>query len=164
MKDFGTYFIPEGRGEIEMFYGPPNSELARAAAIDLPHTIDGKKTLQCHPKAAPALTKFFDELERQDLLRCIRHIGPCYENSFVGFPPSPSLHTNGAALTLNLPANNENSAPPAQQPAGIDRADLPGGLFWPKHPIVLLAKSLGFAWGGDDQVFPRPAEFTVGVL
>lgn len=162
MKNFSTYLVPEGREEIEMLFGPPNSQMARAAELTLPVPIGDVSKLHCHPKAKPALDEFFARLAAEDLLRCIGHIGPCYDNSSIGFPPAPSLHTFGAALTLNYGANFENQTVPQHQPANIPRKDYPGAVFWPKHPIVVIAEQMGFTWGGRFDIFQSPAEFMLG--
>lgn len=164
MKDFGAYFVPEGTSEVLTHYGPPNVARSRDGVVTLPAPVSGFRELRCNEKAQPGIQAFIDWIDKYGLWHCIRFLGPCYDSAVEGVPPGPGMHAHGAALTFNLPFNPHGSTPAKQMAPNIAKREEPGAIFFPSHPIVVEAKKRGFSWGGDNELFPQPAEFRLGVF
>lgn len=162
MIDKGKYFVPVGTDEVLKHYGPEGSNSAQSAKIELVPPIGGTRELLCHEKAAPAIREFFKCIGQAGLWHCLRSVGPCYSPGVEGVPARTTMHAHGAALTLNIYYNPRGKRPPEKQDPRMAAVEKPGSIFYVTHPIVLLAKDMGFTWGGDDTRLPTPAEFSLG--
>lgn len=161
MIDHNTYMIPQGLDEIERFYGPPMGDLARSAVLVLPQPIGTVTEIRCHPKAKPALVEFFDRIVAQGLWHCLERIAGAYvDRKTEGFPPRQALECWGAGLALNGGLYPPNIKALDKEPPQYVRP--PGPIFYVNHPIVVIARGMDLTWGGDHEIFPDVAHFTVG--
>ena len=155
---------PRGLEEINRAYGTSSTALCSDASIDLPAPIGGVTSISCHPLAAPTLIRFFHRIHAAGLWRFIAHLTGAYVPQMMPgvFPPTEALSSWGAAVYINQRVNRDLEDPPPVMPAHTPAGEEPGEVFWPGHPIVLIARELGMTWGGSRVNYPCGSEFAVG--
>lgn len=155
---------PVGIEAIGERYGTAGLDRCRSATVSLPAAISGVTELRCHPAAVEAIHCFFETVHEQGLWHCLNYIdGPFVVEGRRGtFPPQLLLTAWGAGFKLNERENRFHSVPPPDMPASTPLAEQPGRVFFKTHPVVEIARGIGFTWGGDDAVNPFPALFEYG--
>lgn len=155
---------PVGLESINDRYGMAGLDRCKSAEICLPAAINGVTVLRCHPAAVDPIRGFFETVHEQGLWHCLNYIeGPFVLEGRRGvFPPQLVLTSWGAGFKLNERENRFLAVPPPVMPPSTPPDMQPGTVFFTTHPVVEIARRLGFTWGGDDKVLPHPALFEYG--
>lgn len=114
---------PIGNAAVRAFYTPVH-------LVEIRIPVGGRiVTTECHVKAAPNITAFFDLAHERGLT--INSFDGIYNPRPKRMSNEPSMHAYGAAFDIDASSNNQGDE---------------GGTM--SAALVEIADSLGFFWGG----------------
>lgn len=131
---------------LTAFYGAPGDE-SQLVNMPVPAGVevhyDGKpvKTIRCHRKIGPSLTRILIELSKFPEGRAVlKKYAGVYNNRPMRGGSTPSLHARGAAIDLDPGSNGNNSHWPTKSTMPIEVMEafaregwLSAGAEWPSN-------------------------------
>ncbi|GEM_PF-2236213 len=171
MKEFDGYKIPRGEREVREYYGEPGLKRCRSGLVVFPEpTPGGQKDVKVHELAVVPVKLFFERIHELGLWKFILTVRGYHLATTNDDIPRHTLSTFGASLTINRAHNPDGVKPLHLLADEIAEKDRPGFAFYREapgesnaHPVVVIARELGFEWGGDRARQPEASMFNLAV-
>lgn len=169
MKEFNGYKIPRGEREVREYYGEPGLKRCRSGIVVFPESTPGGQTeVRVHELAVIPVQQLFKRIHDDGLWRFILTVRGYHLSTTDDDIPRHTLSTYGASLTINRAHNPDGVKPLHLLVHDVDEKDRPGFRFYREspgesdaHPVVMIARELGFEWGGDKAHEPKASMFNL---